>query len=165
MKETKGDKTMTPATVLDLVNVFFAGMLAGSEFVIHYGVRAPAEALDDQAQLRLRQALVLRLRVLVPAFFAPTALLGIGLTVLNRAAPGFGLRCAGVAAILAWVGIRVVGTVPINSATVAWEPSAPPADWKAQVAHAERFHSVGVWAAALSFASFLGAAALRLAAR
>ena len=101
--------------------------------------------------------------MLIPAFFAPTALLGIALTVLNRAAPGFRLRCAGVAAILAWIGIRIVGTVPINSATVAWEPSAPPADWKAQVAHAERFHIVGVWAAVLAFASFLGAAALRLA--
>ena len=161
----KGTETMTTASVLDLVTVFFAGMLAGIEFVVHYGLRVPAATLDDQAQLRLRQALVLRLRVLVPAFFAPTAVLGIGLTVLNRAAPGFGLRCAGVAAVLVWIGIRVVGTVPINSATVAWEPSAPPADRKAQVEHAERFHSVGVWAAVLSFASFLGAAALGLAAR
>src|SRR5215831_4936313 len=105
---------MTPATVLDFVNVFFAGMLAGIEFVIHYGVRTPAEMLDEQSQLQLRQALVLRLRVLVPAFFVPAAVLGMVLTILDSAAPGFGFRCAGVASILTWIVIRIIGTVPIN---------------------------------------------------
>jgi hypothetical protein len=51
---------MAPTTVLDFVNVFFVGMLSGVEFVIHYGLRAPAEILDEQSQLQLRQALVLR---------------------------------------------------------------------------------------------------------
>ena len=155
---------MTSTTVLDVVNLFFAGMLAGIEFVIHYGLRVPAERLDEQSQLQLRQALVLRLRVLVPAFFVPTAVSAIALTALHGAAPGFGFRLAGVAAILTWIGIRVIGTVPINSATLTWQPSAPPKDWKAQVNHAERFHIVGVWAAVLAFACFLTAAALGLAA-
>ena len=82
-------------TLLDLVNVFFVGMLAGIEFVIHYGFRAPAEILDERSQLQFRQALVLRLRVLVPTFFVPVAVLGIALTFLNSAAPGFAFRCAG----------------------------------------------------------------------
>jgi hypothetical protein len=155
---------MTAVTVLDFVNVFFAGMLAGIEFVIHYGVRQPAETLDDHAQLQLRQALVLKLRVLVPAFFVPTAVLGIALAVLNSAVPGFGFRCAGVVALLIWAMIRVVGTVPINSATLTWQPSAPPKNWKALVNHAERFHIVGVWAAVMAFAFFLTAVALKLAA-
>ena len=154
---------MTITTVLDFVNVFFAGMLAGIEFVIHYGVRGPAEILDEQSQLQLRQALVLRLRVLVPAFFVPTAVLGIALTVLNAGTPGFWFRCAGVVAILTWIVIRVIGTVPINSATLTWQPSAPPKNWKALVNHAERFHIVGVWAAVLAFAFFLTAVALKLA--
>ena len=110
---------MNPATVLDFVNLFFAGMLAGIEFVIHYGLRGPSELLDDHAQLQLRQALVLRLRVLVPAFFVPTAVLGIALTILNGGTPGFWFRCAGVVALLTWIAIRVIGTVPINSATLA----------------------------------------------
>ena len=154
---------MTPTVVLDFVNVFFAGMLAGIEFVIHYGLRGPSEILDEHSQLQLRQALVMRLRVLVPAFFAPTAVLGIALTVLNSAAPGFVFRCAGVVAILTWIVIRVIGTVPINSATLTWQPSAPPKNWKALVNHAERFHIVGVWAAVLAFAFFLTAVALKLA--
>jgi hypothetical protein len=154
---------MTFLTVLDFVNVFFAGMLAGIEFVIHYGVRAPAEMLDDHAQLQFRQALVLKLRVLVPAFFVPVAVLGITLTVINSAAPGFVFRCAGVVALLTWIVIRVIGTVPINSATLIWQLSSPPTNWKAQVNHAERFHIVGVWAAVLAFAFFLTAVALKLA--
>ena len=154
---------MNPATVLDFVNLFFAGILAGIEIVIHYGLRAPTEVLDEQSQIQLRQALVLRLRVLVPAFFVPTAVSGIAITVLNGAAPGLWFRCAGVLAVLTWILIRVIGTVPINSATLSWDPSAPPKDWKAQVNHAERFHIVGTWAAVIAFAFFLTATALKLA--
>ena len=91
---------MNIATVLDFVNLFFAGMLAGIEFVIHYGLRGPSEILDEQSQLQLRQALVMRLRVLVPAFFVPVVVLGIALTVLGGGTPGFWFRCAGVVAIL-----------------------------------------------------------------
>jgi hypothetical protein len=154
---------MTFLTVLDLINVFFAGMLAGIEFVVHYGLREPSEQLPDRAQLQLRQALVKRLRVLVPAFFAPTAVVGIGLTFLNTATPGFVFRCIAVVALFTWIVIRVIGTVPINSATADWKLDAPPADWKAQIAHAERLHIVGVWAAVLAFACFLTAVALKLA--
>ncbi len=154
---------MTPAIVLDCLSVFFAGMLAGIEFVIHYGLRAPAEILDERSQLQLRQALVLRLRVLVPAFFVPTAVLGTALTVLNSGTPGFWFRYAAVVALLTWIAIRVIGTVPINSATLTWQLSAPPKDWMAQVNHAERFHIVGVWAAVLAFVFFLTALALKLA--
>lgn len=153
---------MALMTVLDLMNVFFAGMLAGIEFIIHYGVREPAETLDDHAQLQLRKALVLKLRVLVPAFFAPTVVLGLGLTFLNTTTPGFVYRCVAVVALFLWIVIRVIGTVPINSATVDWQLSAPPRDWKEQVQRAERFHVVGVWAAVLSFACFLIAVALEL---
>lgn len=155
---------MNPIIVLDFVNLFFAGLLAGIEFVIHYGLRTPAEILDEPSQLKLRQALVFRLRVLVPAFFVPTAILGIALTILNRTSPGIWFRCAAVVTLLIWIAIRVIGTVPINSATLTWQTGTPPKDWKAQVNHAERFHIVGVWAAVLGFAFFLTAVALKLTA-
>jgi hypothetical protein len=69
-----------------------------------------------------------------------------------------------VLAVLIWILIRVIGTVPINSATLTWQPSAPPKNWKALVNHAERFHIVGVWAVVLAFVLFLTAMALKLAA-
>ena len=154
---------MNLATILEFVNVFFAGLLAGIEFVIHYGLRAPSEVLDEQSQIQLRQALVLRLRVLVPAFFVPTAVSGIAVTLLDGFDPGFWFRCAAMLAVLIWILIRVVGTVSINSATLTWQPGAPPKNWKAQVNHAERFHIVGVWAMVIMFAFFLTALALKLA--
>ena len=151
---------VTPALVFDLVNVFFAGMLAGIEFVIHYGVREPVELLPERSQLQFRQALVKRLRVLVPAFFVPAAVSGIALTFFNTATPGFVFRCVAVGALFTWV----IGTIPINSATIDWQLDAPPRDWKAQVTHAERFHIVGVWAAVLTFACVLIAVVLKLVA-
>ncbi|MHB8597437.1 MAG: DUF1772 domain-containing protein [Ktedonobacteraceae bacterium] len=155
---------MNPSVILDFINLFFAGVLAGIEIVIHYGLRAPSEVLDEQAQIQLRQALVLRLRVLVPAFFVPTAVSGIAVTVLDGGVPGFWFRCAGVLAMLIWILIRVIGTVPINSATLTWQPGAPPKNWRELVNHAERFHIVGVWAVVLAFAFFLTAVALKLTA-
>ena len=152
------------AIVLDCINVFFAGLLAGIEFVIHYGLTTPARVLDDRAQLQLRQALVLRLRVLVPAFFVPTAVTGIAVTVLDGGASGFWFRGVAMLAVLTWAGIRVIGTVRINSATLDWQLNAPPQDWKVQVNQAERFHIVGVWTVVLAFACFLTAMALKLTA-
>ncbi len=153
---------MTLATVLDVVSVFFAGLLAGMEFVIHYGIWKPAETLDEHAQLQLRQALVQRLRVLVPAFFAPTAVAAIAAAVLDGSAPGMWFRYVGVLGVLIWIVIRVIGTVPINSATLTWLVSAPPKNWQALVNRAERFHDIGVWAVILAFACFLTAMALQL---
>ncbi len=153
---------MDPIIALTVVSVFFAGMLAGMEFVIHHGVYGPAETLDDRAQLQLRQALVFRLRVLIPAFFLPTAVFGIAVTALDWTAPGWWFRTVGMLALLIWVIIRVIGTVPINSATLSWRLDAPPKDWKSLVQRAERFHVVGVWAVIAAFALFLAAFALTL---
>jgi hypothetical protein len=149
--------------VLDFINLFFAGMLAGIEFVIHYGVAGPTEVLDVRSQLQLRQALVLKLRVLVPAFFVPTALSAIAITVLGHGTAGFWFQCIGLLGILLWTMIRIVGTVPINSATLEWNLDAPPKDWQAQVEHAERFHIFGTWAAVIAFACFLLSVALNVA--
>src|SRR5260370_37190470 len=101
---------MNPAAVLDVVSVFFAGLLAGMEFVIHYGVRAPAEVLGEQVQLQLRQALVRRLGALVPALFVPTAAAAIAATGLDGAAAGLWLRCAGLVGVPSLSGVRGVGT-------------------------------------------------------
>jgi hypothetical protein len=142
---------------LNFVGVFFAGMLAGIEVAIHYGVGRRVAGLDDRAQIQLRQALVLRLRVLVPVFFVPTALLGVAVAILDGATSGVWFRCAGLVALLVWAVTRVIRTVPINSATLTWDPGRPPSSWATMVARAERFHVVGVWAAVMAFACFLAA--------
>jgi hypothetical protein len=154
---------MNSTALLGFANLFFAGILAGMEVVIHYGLRKPAESLNDRSQIQLRQALVLRLRVLVPAVFAPTVLSGLAVTILGGATPASWWRWGAMSALIVWIAIRVIGTVPINKATLAWDAAAPPPNWKALVDHAERFHIVGVWMAVLAFALFLAALMPRLA--
>jgi hypothetical protein len=132
------------------------------EVAIHYGFHGSTIALPEKAQLLFRQRLVRKLRWLVPAFFIPEGLSGIAVVVVDGVAPGLGFRLAALAAIVTWIIVRVVGTVPINSATLDWNAEAPPTDWSEKISKAERFHSVGAWAAIPAFACFLIAMGLRL---
>src|SRR6516225_10697186 len=100
--------------MLRFVNVLCAGILAGEEFVIRYGVRAPVATLDERPHIQLRQALIRTLRVLVPIVFGSTILSGIAVTLLGGSSLEFYLRCAGLFALLSFISITLAGTVPIN---------------------------------------------------
>jgi hypothetical protein len=143
-------------TALEFVNLFCAGILAGIEFVVRFGLRGSIPVLAEQPQIQLRQALIRRLRVVVPAVYGLTALSAIAVTILA----GTGFRYAGLFAVLGWTLVTFVGTVPINKATLTWRLDAPPADWRALVRRWERLDTARWWAAALVFALFLTAAAL-----
>jgi uncharacterized membrane protein len=149
--------------VLEFVNLFCTGLFAGMEFVVWLGVRASLNVLDEQPHIRVRQALIRRLRVLVPAAFVLTALSGVGVAVREGTAPGFVFRCAGVLALLTWSLATFLGTVPINVAVITWRPDAPPEDWKGIIRRWERLDTVRTWAALTAFACFLTAVALQLA--
>jgi hypothetical protein len=149
--------------ILEITNLFFAGILAGLEVAVHYGFHAPTVALDTKAQIRLRQGVILRLRWLVPAFFIPTALTGIALTIVDSKTSSLLFQLAALFAVLVWIIVRIAGTIRINSATLEWNPDAPPSDWKQRIAAAERFHIVGTWSAVLAFAFFLIGTALHRA--
>jgi hypothetical protein len=79
---------MHDSIFLHFLNLFFAGMLAGIETGVHFGLGAPPKALSEQSQIQLRQALVLKLRVLVPVFFVPTLASAIAITAIDGLAPG-----------------------------------------------------------------------------
>jgi hypothetical protein len=143
-------------TLFDFGNLF----LAGIEIGIHYGVGAPPKILSEKSQLQLRQAMSFKLRVLVPVFFVLTTLSAIAVTVLHGASPGFWFRCVGLLAALTWIILRVVGTVPINKDSHAWDVEAPPKDWRSRIERAEMFHIYGTWAATAIFALFLAAMAV-----
>ena len=59
--------------------------------------------------------LIRRLRVLVPAIFGIAFFSGIAVTLLEGFRPGFGFRCAGLLALVAFISITLGGTVPINN--------------------------------------------------
>jgi len=156
---------MNPGIILGVVNVLCVGLLAGEEFVIRYGVRAPLASLDDPAHIRFRQALIYRLRILVPSIFLAALLTGIAVTVLSGFVNGFdtafGVRCAGVLALLTFITVTLTGTVPINQAALKWTPAAPPKNWRALVRRWERLDTWRTWAALSAFALFLAALVLR----
>jgi hypothetical protein len=76
---------MSAGEVLGFIRVFGAGLLAGEEFVIRYGVRGPLGRLDQESHIRMRQGLIRTLRILVPAILVPTLLSAVAVTVTDGA--------------------------------------------------------------------------------
>jgi uncharacterized membrane protein len=150
---------MSAGGVLGIVNLFFAGILAGEELVIRYGVRGPVARLDQVPSIQLRQAIIYSLRVKVPVIFFSTLLSAVTATVLDGFGPGFVLRCAALVALLVWLGFTLPGTAPINAAALEWKPDAPPPNWRAMVSRWERFDTVRTWAALTAFVLMLAAMA------
>jgi uncharacterized membrane protein len=154
---------VTLTFALQFLAAFGAGLLAGIEVAVRFGVRGPLAALDQQPHLRMRQGLIRTLRLLVPSVFVPTLLLGAVATILAGTATGAVFRWLAVAALLVWTATTFAGTVPINQAVAEWDPAMPPQDWRAVIKRWQTLDTVRTWAALLASASFLTAIALQLA--
>jgi hypothetical protein len=141
--------------MLRFLTLLCAGLLAGFEVAVHYGVGSPPRSLSERAQVLLRQAMVLRLRVLAPVLFVPTVLLGIGLTIREADREAFRFHALALASLGIWIMIRVLRTVPVNSATLKWKPEEPPPGWRELIERTELFHVVAAWAAVFAFVCFL----------
>lgn len=141
------------------INLFFTGLLAGEELVIRLGVRDTLRVLDDGSHIRLRQALIRSLRVVVPAIMLPAILSGIVSALTHDAGPGAICRWTAVASSLAFLGITMFGTVPINAAVLDWDADAPPPGWHAAIRRWESLNTLRCILAVLAFALFLAAAA------
>jgi uncharacterized membrane protein len=143
--------------LIGFVNLFCVGILAGEEFVIRYGVREPMTRLEQIPAIQLRQAMIRTLRILVPAVFAATILSGVAVTLAQGSDHGLLFRCAGLLALITFIGVTLGGTVPINQAVLTWEPAAPPRNWRTVIARWERLDTVRCWLAIAAFACFLTA--------
>jgi hypothetical protein len=128
--------------VTELLELFFVGLLAGFEVAVHYGIGAPSSALTESAQIMLREAMIRRLRVLPPVLFLPSLLLTGMIAVNERNEPQSWLHYVAVSMLVVWMIIRIVRTVRVNSATLEWNPEAPPREWRSLVLRTERFHVV-----------------------
>ncbi|HSS94196.1 MAG TPA: DUF1772 domain-containing protein [Candidatus Dormibacteraeota bacterium] len=151
---------MNAAEILGFANLFLAGILAGEEFVIRFGVRGPIASLDQEPHIRVRQAVIRSLRVVVPTIYFATLLSGIAVIIPGGFGLAFGFRLAAILALLVWILVTLGGTVPINSAALGWDPTAPPANWRTMVSRWERLDTVRAWAAMLAFALLVIAMAL-----
>jgi uncharacterized membrane protein len=146
--------------ILSLVNLFFAGLLAGEELMISYGVRAPLAGLADRPHIELRQALILRLRVAVPILFGLTLLTGAVAAWLGGYGRAFEFRCAALIALVTFISVTLGGTVPINEAALSWDSAAPPDNWRTLVNKWERLDTIRTCAALAAFVLFLAAMAV-----
>ncbi|HEY4197966.1 MAG TPA: hypothetical protein VGM63_20635 [Mucilaginibacter sp.] len=148
--------------ILEFFNLFCAGILAGIEIAVHYAFHTSIITLDEKPQIVLRQGLIRKLRWLVPAFFVPVLLLGVAVTIVNWEVPRLYFCIAALIAVIVWIIIRIIGTVPVNSATIEWDANTPPKDWREQIEKVEQYHIVGTWAAIATFIFFLANLALSI---
>ena len=146
--------------ILTIAGVILAGLLAGEELVVRYGVHPALVSLDDVTQLRARQALIRSLRVLVPVVFFATLGTAVAALVVGGPDAGFALRIASVAALAAWLGTTFGGTVVVNSAVIEWDPEAPPVGWRSLIVRWARLDVVRSTAAVVAFAATTAAAVL-----
>ena len=109
-------------TVLQAVGVILAGILAGEEFIVRYGVQPALGNLDDGTHLAARIALLRILRIVVPVVMLSTAAVTIVVLVTSGGQDGAGWRWAGLAALVVFMLLSFLGTVPINMKVVDWQP-------------------------------------------
>ncbi len=105
---------------LQFLQLFFSGLLAGAEISIHYGIAISPGEFEEATRLLLRQAMIRRLRVLVPVLFLPSFLTTLAVLLHEWHTQRVGPQAIGLAGFLAWILIRIVRTVGINSATLEW---------------------------------------------
>src|SRR5579862_9420365 len=91
-------------SALTFLNLFFSGLLAGEEFIVRFGVRGAIARLADPEHIRIRQALILGLRALVPSIFFLTLLSGAAVAYLG-ARPALILRGAGLGALVVFIAV------------------------------------------------------------
>jgi hypothetical protein len=144
--------------IVEFISLFFAGMLAGEEFIVRYGLSTLLTAMDDQPHIRLRQSLIRRLRLIVPIIFLATLASAIASLILDGGSSGsFNLRCGGLCVLFIWIAITLIGTVPINKNVLEWRPAVLPVNWKALIIRWQRLDTWRAWLAILAFVFFLAA--------
>ena len=137
--------------VVTLLGLLAAGLLAGEELVVRWGVGPALRALPDDAHVRARIALVHRLRVVVPLLIVPTVVL----TTIAVIVAGGALAWTGLGVLAVFVVVTAAGTVPVNMRIAEWDPAHPPSDWAAEVRRWERIDVVRSSAAVLAFVVLL----------
>ncbi|EOD63498.1 anthrone oxygenase family protein [Amycolatopsis vancoresmycina] len=139
------------SSVLQYAGLFLTGVLAGEELIVRYGLHPALSRLDEHAHLLARQALVRRLRVVVPIVMLLAAALTAAVLVVVTG-PGLALRWAAALAMAAFLLLSFLGTVPINIQVDRWRADAPPPDWERVV---RRWARIDVLRSAAAAAAFL----------
>ncbi|WP_079413131.1 DUF1772 domain-containing protein [Paenibacillus ferrarius] len=142
-------------TIFAFAAIFFAGLLAGTEFTVRFGIRGPLDLLEQSAHIIVRQGLVRTLRIIAPSFYFPALIFGVISLFTGDSGTPFVLRLSGIVMLVIWLGVTFGGTVPINSAALEWRPEAPPNNFRSLVERWERLAIFRVLASVFAFIFFL----------
>ncbi len=140
------------ATTMTIVCLILLGLLAGEELIVRWGVQPALASLDDRAHLRARIALVKQLKVVVPVLIVPAVIATAACLAVSNGEPGGAIRWAALTALLTFVLLSALGTVPINIKINGWDADQPPADWR-QVVH--RWTVIDVFRSSAAVLAFL----------
>lgn len=150
-------------SIIELISLFLAGILAGEELIVRYGVQPALNTLDDRSHLLSRIALVRKLMIVVPAIMIPTVIAGLVVVATGGTGTGFVFRILGAMMLVAFVLFSFLGTVPINmKVNDTWNADTPPADWKKTVKRWVFIDTFRSSSAILAFVFFLGAVVIQL---
>lgn len=146
--------------LLTALGLFLAGILAGMELVVRYGIHPALMRLGDRAHLQARHEVVRIVRVMVPAVLLPSVLVGVAVAILSAPGAGSAWRWAAVGAYVAYLLVVFLGTVPINDRFYTWDSANPPAGWQDVIRRWALIDIVRSSLAVLAFALFLVAVAV-----
>ncbi|MCU6795623.1 DUF1772 domain-containing protein [Paenibacillus sp. WQ 127069] len=142
-------------TIFACAGIFFAGLFAGTEFTVRFGMRGPLDLLEESSHIIVRQGLIRTLRIIAPSFYFPALLFGVVSLLTGDSGTPFVLRLLGIMMLIIWLGVTFIGTVPINSAALEWRPEAPPSNFRFLVERWERLAIVRVVTSVFAFGFFL----------
>jgi uncharacterized membrane protein len=136
---------------LQLICLIVLGVIAGEELTVRFGVQPAISRLQDTAHILARQALIKRLRILVPCIMLPGFVMTILVLIFSNSASGYFYRWAASVAITLYLLSSFFGTVPINIKVNDWNASSPPANWKNIFKRWENIDTIRSVAATLAF--------------
>lgn len=153
--------------VAHLVATFAVGLFAGLLYTFEQGVLPVLNGLDGPTYVAIEQGLIRNLDAMP---FGVIVVANIGMLVplvclalTWRARSGAYWRLTALAWALFFFGVSlftILLNVPINTAVLAMDPAAPPADWAELRAEWGRLNAIRTPINYLSFALFLWAATL-----
>ncbi|WP_116949770.1 anthrone oxygenase family protein [Jiangella endophytica] len=138
--------------VLGFVVIVVVGFTAAAEFGSYAFVHPVIRRLPPEHHVRVEQGLLRTFGIVMPPLM--TASLVLAITNAARGGTEGGPLWLRVAAAVAW-GLGIVSTVlvnvPINLATLRWDPDAPPESWQHTRSRWEWFQGFRSWMYLLSF--------------
>ena len=144
--------------ITQAADILGTGIVAGTFLMGTFAVHPAFARLNASHHIVLRQEMIRRLQVFLPAFMLLPIPTSVAALTLCRASVSWPLDALGCALSVATVGITVVVNGPLNRRFARWSPDALPRDWQRYVRRWNLAHSIRMAVAVGAFACAIFAA-------